>query len=85
MDELLMALQIISEHGVQIVLLWIAIMLTIIVIAKYGKMIWKIVRGVVLMFSWLLICLVDGKTRADRIKSHKAKQSERVVSINHAN
>lgn len=76
MDELLMALQIISEHGVQIVLLWIAIMLTIIVIAKYGKMIWKIVRGVVLMFSWLLICLVDGKARADKIKSHKPKQKK---------
>lgn len=76
---------ILAEHWYQILLSWIAVMLTILVLAKYGEVIWKIVRGVVLMFSWLLICLVDGKTRADRIKSHKTKQSERVASINHAN
>ncbi|WEA53340.1 hypothetical protein PWO95_01945 [Weissella paramesenteroides] len=76
MDELLMALQIILDHGAQILLTWIAVMLTILVLAKHGKMIWKVIRGLVLMFSWVLIYLVDGKTRADKIKSHKPKQKK---------
>lgn len=76
MNELLMALQIILDHGVQILLTWIAVMLTILVLAKHGEMIWKVIRALVLMFSWVLICLVDGKNRADKIKSHKPKQKK---------
>ena len=85
MNELLMALQIISDHGAQILLTWIAVMLTILVLARHGKMIWKVIRGLILMFSWVLICLVDGKTRADKIKSHKPKQQSGVARINQAN
>lgn len=85
MDELLMALQIISDHGAQILLTWIAVMLTILVLAKHGKMIWKVIRGLVLMISWILICLVDGKARADKIKTHKPKQQSGVARINQSN
>ncbi len=80
-----MALQIISDHGAQILLTWIAVMLTILVLAKHGKMIWKVIRGLVLMISWVLICLVDGKARADKIKSHKPKQQSAVARINQVN
>ena len=51
MNELLMALQIISDHGAQILLTWIAVMLTILVLAKYGEMILKIIQGLVLMIA----------------------------------
>ncbi|MGK4018632.1 hypothetical protein AB0Y21_10330 [Weissella paramesenteroides] len=80
-----MMMLILAEHWYQILLSWIAIMLTILVLAKHGKTIWKIIRGLVLMISWVLIYLVDGKTRADKIKSHKPKQQSGVAQINHAN
>ncbi|TPF02184.1 hypothetical protein DIS13_06390 [Weissella paramesenteroides] len=71
MNELLMALQIISDHGAQILLTWIAVMLTILVLAKYGEMIWKIIQGLVLIICWLPIFLVAGQERADAIKPKK--------------
>lgn len=80
-----MMMLILAEHWYQILLIWIAVMLTILVLAKHGKMIWKVIRGLILMFSWVLICLVDGKTRADKIKSHKPKQQGGVARINQAN
>ena len=67
MNELLMALQIISDHGAQILLTWIAVMLTILVLAKYGE----IIQGLVLMICWLPIFLVAGQERADAIKPKK--------------
>lgn len=73
---------ILAEHWYQIVLSWIAVMLTIIVIINYGDIIWRIIRGLVLMFSWLLIYMVDGKTRADKIKSNHSKQRSKVAHIN---
>ena len=73
---------ILAEHWYQIVLSWIAVMLTIIVIINYGDIIWQIIRGLVLMFSWLLIYMVDGKTRADKIKSNHSKQRSKVAHIN---
>lgn len=80
-----MMMLILAEHWYQILLSWIAVMLTILVLAKYGKTIWKVIRALVLMFSWVLICLVDGKARADKIKSHKPKQQSGVAQINQAN
>jgi hypothetical protein len=80
-----MMMFILAEHWYQILLSWIAVMLTILVLAKHGKMIWKVIRGLVLMFSWVLIYLVDGKNRADKIKSHKPKQQSGVARVNQAN
>lgn len=77
-----MMMLILAEHWYQIVLSWIAVMLTIIVIINYGDIIWRIIRGLVLMFSWLLIYMVDGKTRADKIKSNHSKQHSKVAHIN---
>ncbi|HIZ52784.1 MAG TPA: hypothetical protein IAA20_02440 [Candidatus Enterococcus avicola] len=77
-----MMMLILAEHWYQIVLSWIAVMLTIIVIINYGDIIWRIIRGLVLMFSWLLIYMVDGKTRADKIKSNHSKQRSKVAHIN---
>lgn len=77
-----MMMLILAEHWYQIVLSWIAVMLTIIVIINYGNIIWRIIRGLVLMFSWLLIYMVDGKTRADKIKSNHSKQRSKVAHIN---
>lgn len=80
-----MMMLILAEHWYQIILSWIAVMLTILVLAKHGKMIWKVIRGLILMFSWVLIYLVDEKARADKIKSHKPKQQSGVARINQAN
>lgn len=66
-----MMMLILAEHWYQIVLSWIAVMLTILVLAKHGKMIWKIIRGIVLIVCWLPIFLVAGQKRADAIKSKK--------------
>ncbi|KAA8440455.1 hypothetical protein FKV75_03765 [Weissella paramesenteroides] len=66
-----MMMLILAEHWYQIVLSWIAVMLTILVLAKYGEMIWKIIQGLVLMICWLPIFLVAGQERADAIKPKK--------------
>lgn len=66
-----MMMLILAEHWYQIVLSWIAVMLTILVLAKHGKMIWKIIQGLVLMICWLPIFLVAGQERADAIKPKK--------------
>lgn len=66
-----MMMLILAEHWYQILLSWIAVMLTILVLAKHGKMIWKVIRSLVLMISWVLIYLVDGKSRADGIRIKK--------------
>lgn len=70
-----MMMLILAEHWYQIVLSWIAVMLTILVLAKHGKTIWKIIRGLVLMISWVLIYLVDGKSRADGIRVKNFKKA----------
>lgn len=69
--EIAMFIQLLGMAVLAAILPTIVVMCAIYLIYTYKLQIWWFIKGIMRGVCWLIICLVDGKTKADGIKVKK--------------
>lgn len=70
--EVVMFIQLLGMATLAAILPTIIVMCAIYLAYTYRLQIWWFIKGIMRGFCWLIICLVDGKAKADGIKVKKA-------------
>lgn len=70
--EMAMFIQLLGMATLAAILPTILVMCVIYLFYTYRVQIWWFIRGIMRGVCWLIICLVDGKAKADGIKVKKA-------------
>lgn len=70
--EMVMFIQLLGMATLAAILPTIGVMCVIYLAYTYKLQIWWLIKGIMRGVCWLIICLVDGKEKADGIKVKKA-------------
>ena len=69
--EMAMFIQVLGMAVRASILPWIGLMCVLYLIYTHKVQIWWFIKGIMRGVCWLIICLVDGKYKADSIKVRK--------------